>query len=112
MSRYTVPCPTWGPDRGEAVVGWDARRATYFAQTYEYGYPDEEPTYAVGQTIEEIPTVVELVTQVYAFTDIDNETIAALLEDPEWEAAGYPPRIGLQPLGEDRGFTAAPPLRR
>jgi hypothetical protein len=108
VSRYTVPCETWGPGLGEAVVGWDPRRATYFAQTYEYGAVDDAPTYAIGLTFEEIPTVVDLVVQAYAFTEIDDDTIAALLEDPAREAAGYPPRLGVQPLGEDSGFTDAP----
>ena len=107
MSRYTVPCDTWGPGRGEAVVGWDPRRATYFAQTYEHGAADDAPTYAIGLVPEEIPTVVELVIQAYAFTEIDDDTIAALLEDPSREAAGRTPRVGLQPLPEDPGFSSS-----
>ena len=107
MSRYTVPCDTWGPDAGEAVVGWDHRRGTYFAQTYEHGAADDAATYAIGVTEGEIPTVCDLVREAYAFTEIDDDTIAALLDDPALEEAGNPPRVGLQPLGSDRGFRAA-----
>jgi hypothetical protein len=89
-------------------VGWDPRRATYFAQTYEYGATDDAPTYAVGLTFDEIPTVVDLVMEAYAFTEIDDDTLAALLEDPAREAAGLAPRLGVQPLGEDPGFAASP----
>ena len=108
MSRYSVPCESWGPDGGEAVVGWDPRRCTYFAHTYRYGSPTDEPAYAIGLVFEEIQSVVELVAEAYAFAEIDDDTIAALLEDPEREAAGHPPRLGVQPLTDDPGFATSP----
>jgi hypothetical protein len=112
VSRYTVPCDTFGPEAGEAVVGWDARRRTYFAQTYDYAATGDSATHAIGLTPGEIPTVVDLIRESYAFCEIDDDTIAALLDDPALEAAGHPPRVGTQPLGPDQGFPAAAPPPR
>ena len=106
MSRYTVPYATFGPDGGTAVVGWDPRRGTYFATA------DDKQVYAIGLTDCEIPTVVDLIRKAYAFTEIDDDTIAALLEDPALAAAGNPPRVGVQSLRSDRGFLAATPQRK
>jgi hypothetical protein len=111
VSRYTVPCHTFGPDGGEAVVGWDARRRTYFAQTYDFTETRDSPTYAIGLTPEEIRSVVDLVRESYAFTEIDDNTIAALLDDPALEDAGHEPRLGIQPLGPDQGFGERAPPR-
>ena len=105
-------CDTSGPEGGEAVVGWDARRGTYFAQTYDYAATDDSLTYVIGLVPGEIPTVVELIRQCYAFTEIDDDSIAALLGDPALEDAGNEGRVGIQPLGPDQGFTVSPLFRR
>lgn len=45
--------------------------------------------------------MVDLICESYAFCEIDDGTIAALLEDPAPEEAGHPARLGIQPLGPD-----------
>lgn len=95
MSRYAVECPTYL--HGEAVVGWDRRRQTYFCHCFDLDHhvgPEEAdgPEYSVGTEAGEIPTVAVLLARTFSYTVIDDATVAALLDDPRREAAGGEPR--------------------
>ncbi len=99
MSRYQIPCFTYV--NGEAIVGWDRRRAAYFCHTYDLDHrfgPNEveEPEFSLGTESGEIPTVAMLLAVTFAFTTITDDTVACLLEDPQREAAGATPRVGVQ----------------
>jgi hypothetical protein len=99
VSRYQVPCPTY--IYGEAIVGWDRRRGTYFCHCYDLerrfgAHETDEPEYSIGTRSAEIPTVARLLAATFAFTTITDDTVAHLLEDPQREAAGHAPRQIVQ----------------
>lgn len=52
----------------------------------------EAPEYSVGTQAGEIPTVAVLLARTFSYTVIDDATVAALLDDPQREAAGLEPR--------------------